>query len=307
MYKKIAKNKKGFTLVELSLAIALIAILSIVVVLIISNSISAYHRGITLNQLNTVGMDLVDDMRMAVQESPARSVVQSCSSMYDASTEASAAVLQACTSDDGQSFVYMERYEKVKMGNTPEFEAPVFGVFCTGEYSYLWNSGYLNERSPATVNGLASDSFKLIYKVSGEAAEKTISGFKLLKIQDDNRLACKKAAGTESKKYYPSNSKEMNPEINLTGYSMSTEPIDVLEGAGGMAIYDLTAARPARSGNSNNMFYSISFILGTVQGGVNVMAAGDYCEAPEGENSSVENFDYCAINKFNFAAQAIGG
>lgn len=306
MYKAIIRSKDGFTLVELSLAIALIAILSIVVVLIISNSISTYHRGITLNQLNTVGMDLVDDMRMAVQESPARSVVQSCSSIYNSSTESDAEVLQACISDEGQSFVFMERYDKVTMGNE-EFDAPVFGVFCTGKYSYLWNSGYLNERSPAKVEKFTPESFTLYYNVSGKSGSQSVNKFKLLKVQDDNRLACKKAAGVDSGKYYPNSNKEMNHEINLTGYNMATEPIDVLESAGALAIYDLTAARPARSVKSNNMFYSVSFILGTVQGGINVMAAGDYCEAPGGDNSSMENFDYCAINKFNFAAQAIGG
>ena len=54
--------KKGFTLVELSLSIAFIAILSITVALIINDAISTYRRGLTLNQINTVGMDLVDDM-----------------------------------------------------------------------------------------------------------------------------------------------------------------------------------------------------------------------------------------------------
>ena len=36
------------------------------------------------------------------------------------------------------------------------------------------------------------------------------------------------------------------------------------------------------------------------------MSSGNFCKTPESFESD-ENFDYCAINKFNFAAQAIGG
>ena len=64
---KNSEKKEGFTLIELSLSIAFISVLSLAVALIITNSISAYHRGLVLNQINTTGMELVDDMRAAVQ------------------------------------------------------------------------------------------------------------------------------------------------------------------------------------------------------------------------------------------------
>jgi hypothetical protein len=72
-----------------------------------------------------------------------------------------------------------------------------------------------------------------------------------------------------------------------------------------LMLYDLQSAKPADNGRSS--FYQISFILGTIHGGINVQSSGDYCATPEGYNSEVENFDYCAINKFSFSAQAIGG
>ncbi len=71
-------SKKGFTLVELSLSIAFIAILSITIALIINDAISTYRRGLTLNQINTTGMDLVDDIRTAVQNSPATPPIDTC-------------------------------------------------------------------------------------------------------------------------------------------------------------------------------------------------------------------------------------
>ncbi len=36
------------------------------------------------------------------------------------------------------------------------------------------------------------------------------------------------------------------------------------------------------------------------------MSTGDYCKPPGGTTGE-ENFNYCAINKFNFAVQGNGG
>ena len=68
-------TKEGFTLVELSLAMAFVGVLSVAVVLIISNTVSAYRRGLTLSRVNMVGSDLVDDMRSSVQGSSAKSLI----------------------------------------------------------------------------------------------------------------------------------------------------------------------------------------------------------------------------------------
>ena len=64
--------KKGFTLIELSFSIAFIAILSITVTMVIINAIASYRRGIVLNQINTMGMDLADEFRTTIQSSPSR-------------------------------------------------------------------------------------------------------------------------------------------------------------------------------------------------------------------------------------------
>ena len=42
-----------------------------------------------------------------------------------------------------------------------------------------------------------------------------------------------------------------------------------------------------------------------MQGGINVTAAGNFCAAPN-DYGNDQNFDYCSINKFNFAARATG-
>ncbi len=325
--------KTGFTLVELSLSIVLIAVLSIIVISMINNAVSAYHRGLILNQVNTVGMGLVDDMRSAVQSSPGRFDYESeCQSAYEGTGNETA--LNNCVNDKGRKFMLIRRYATVWRGGTKLGEdAPVFGAFCTGEYSYIWNSGYFFNTDDFAVQTSASirGKTKLVFRNSGGTYQ-TVSDFKLLKIKDENRAVCKLAAGAGAST--PVYWSDLQAETSLNSdtvfnfeaacksvsnlsaeicgamdeNTLDTELIGENLGYGGLALYDLSAQAAASSAGTNNLFYSASFILGTLQGGINVMASGNYCVTPgDYNNSAVENFDYCAVNKFNFAAQASGG
>lgn len=262
------REKRGFTLVELSLSMAFVSILSITVALIISNTIATYHRGVILNQINTVGMELVDDMRFSIQSAQ----VMKCASGGD------------CTSVQAFGNVKKGGTEVDKMDNIPKY-----GAICTGSYSYLWNSGYLFEGNPYKIDGN-----KLSVSYNGEGSPK--KDFKLLKILDKKRVICSKDLS--------------NDNIDLTGNNfevINEEPVDLMSDSGGLVIYDLNAVSTT-SNAVNGAFYSVSFILGTIQGGINVKADSNYCKTP-GDSSSadIEALDYCAINKFNFAAQANGG
>lgn len=272
-------SKKGFTLVELSLSIAFIAILSITIALIINDAISTYRRGLTLNQINTTGMDLVDDIRTAVQNSPASSPRNSCKNYKDD-------FQKNCEENNG-----MRLMNVAKTGNVNNIEGtPLYGAFCTGAYSYIWNSGYLF---------LGKSGDKATYAVyEGDKKTEEWNDFRLLKVEDRQRAVC---GSVLPDKY--NNSEDIESEFK----GKDKGPVVLLanDGANPLALYSFTSALPAVDGLNSAAFYSMSFILGTVQGGINVMSMGNFCAAPESFDSA-ENFDYCAINKFNFAAQANG-
>ncbi|NLA52460.1 MAG: prepilin-type N-terminal cleavage/methylation domain-containing protein [Alcaligenaceae bacterium] len=272
-------SKKGFTLVELSLSIAFIAILSITIALIINDAISTYRRGLTLNQINTTGMDLVDDIRTAVQNSPASSPRNSCKNYKDD-------FQKNCEENNG-----MRLMNVAKTGNVNNIEGtPLYGAFCTGAYSYIWNSGYLF---------LENGGDKATYAVyEGDKKTEEWNDFRLLKVEDRQRAVC---GSVLPDKY--NNSEDIESEFK----GKDKGPVVLLanDGANPLALYSFTSALPAVDGLNSAAFYSMSFILGTVQGGINVMSMGNFCAAPESFDSA-ENFDYCAINKFNFAAQANG-
>ncbi len=303
---------KGFTMVEISLSMAFISILSITIVILISNTVTTYHRGMVLNQINTVGMAIVDDIRSSIQTAPTESLTGECSALYlNATQEAK------CEADKGLSFVTAERYANVQytdgqaIGNVP---VPVYGIFCTGSYSYIWNSGYLLNKTDYSVSGI-TDGIRVNYKMAGASStEMTVGTARLVKIIDEDRMVCKKATGYNSNQtsdggsYTVSTSSTTLPNtIDISERTIEEAPENILEENGNMVMYDLSPSAPAMNDFSNSTYMEVSFILGTLQGGININAQSDYCKTPEGGvKTGIENFDYCAINKFNFAARSLG-
>lgn len=336
-------RKKGFTLIEISLSVAFIGILSIIIVLLINNSIATYRRGATLNRLNSVGMDVVDDLRHAVQSSPGYSISRLCPVYY------SGRPLDDCTKDNGRNFMFVTKYAEVRYRHDSSSigrNIPVYGAFCTGTYSYIWNSGYFFSDDYTIANNV--EPAQLWYKKMEESNTlkmDQINGrpFRLLKVSDENRAVCissfygrnpngenDQSIGQSSRTYSIKRSdNNLSNTINtsgdifdITSYgSIEEDPQDIIanDSSNDLAFYDLWVS-PTASGRANyGTFYSISFVLGSTRGGINIMNSGNYCVPPEDFNDttknkaerersgSLEDFDYCAINKFKFAVQANGG
>lgn len=293
--KRMKEKKEGFTLIELSLSITFIAVLSLAVALIITNSISAYHRGLVLNQINTTGMELVDDMRAAVQNTTVSSPKRACETWFEEGSDNAA----ACRVSDGQDLVAARKNTDVSIGEIERDDVPIVGVFCTGNYSYIWNSGYFYSEDAEVNENMSEATFR--YRNANGDIISYNKQIRLLKVKDEKRAIC--AAFGEV-----SDRNEIDISGERYGMVLTEEPIELLSDNSNLALYDLFAPSPAINATVNNTYYSVSFVLGTLQGGADVTAQGSYCATPEGlDNSTIENFDYCAINKFNFAAQAIGG
>ena len=307
---------KGFTLIELSLSVAILGVLSLTIALIINDSIATSRRGLTLNQVNTVGMDLVDDMRTAFQNSSAKSVMSECESLYEKSGESGkddSSSRTACKNDQGKNLVSVTKYANVTVKRNVEkslVNAPVYGAICTGSYSYIWNSGYFFDSRHYEVASTSPATFKL----GGDEYK----DFRLLKVLDRNRGVCAysmlasikgdlksaemvytKGAITRSNVVFINSPNEIIPEDQKPISLLAEDNNDTT-----LALYDLQSAAPIQSNANNRLFYSVSFILGTIDGGVNIMSSGNFCATPDDYKDA--NFNYCAINKFNFAVQATG-
>lgn len=313
---KTRMPKEGFTLIELSLSMVFLSILSLLIVFIIGDTVASYRRGLTVSQINTVGIEVVDDMRTAIQNASSAPVTNLCEEFY-----ANNSALQAeCLNDDAFNFVSIERKANVKVNGQSIGDVPVYGAFCTGTYSFIWNSGYF-ESSEAEVS-VGVDPAYLVY-MDGYGtlkelhySERDIDGskpFRLLKVRDANRAIC-----TSVVRPYNATTGEYAANYNLPtvisnrfdisgGFgTISEEPVDAIlaDSYNDLSLYSLDIARPAQSTTQKNAFYSVSFILGTLNGGINIKATDKKCATPN--DYAVENYDYCAINKFNFAVQANG-
>ncbi|MBR2994395.1 hypothetical protein IKF32_00535 [Candidatus Saccharibacteria bacterium] len=323
MKKKLTgqlQTKRGFTLIELSLSIVFIAILSITITLIITNTIASYRRGIVLNQINTTGMDLADDFRAAIQNSPSKAVTSECAKLYR-DQGLTSDLYNQCMDDGARNFVSVMRLATVTIGAGTSSQkemnnVPVFGAFCTGSYSYVWNSGYFFDEG-YTVEEVEPASLK--YKKGGTGDEITMSGFRLLKVPDNARAICITATNyTEGGNYRVRNTSNLSVSSTINNgdstFDISGEKFESIfeditellsaDNNNNLVLYDMTASAPAYNNANNALFYSMSFILGTIQGGINIKASGNFCATPD--EYMIENFDYCAINKFNVAVQATG-
>ena len=292
-------RRSGFTLIELSFSLVFISILSLAVVFVIISTIKTYSRGVLLNRVNSVGMDLVDDMRFAVQNSSAESLISKCETVFSSDQSN----LEKCKIDKGRKLVMVSRMANVKIGSANDIgSVPVFGAFCTGEYSYVWRSGYLVAANDYTVSNVGSISLKYKIEESGRIKVETVSDFNLLKVHDTERAVC---ASTIDGNYLNS---EISGAFDITDSKymvIDTKPVVLLSSSenNNLVLYGLSSSLPAEGGEGNIMLYAVSFILGSVQGGINIKASNNFCST---KGDETENLDFCSVNKFNFAAMATG-
>ncbi len=271
--------RKGFTLLELTISMLFVSLLSISVVVVINNVISSYQRGVVLSRLDSVGNSIVDDMRNAVQDS-----------------------LNATRL--GENISITKTATTMKIDGKDQSNIPIYGIFCSGSYTYFWNSGYFftndaefNEKNDGWAKiQLSADNYYNPNKIVNRPA------FRVAKVQDPERKIC---ISTIEK--YPdySNGIDTNKMDGIFDISTLSNPvvIDLLQtdNDNDLALYDLAVDVPVTNNTESISLYNISFVLGTTTGGIDIATDGNACAAPIG-NATWSNS--CAVSRFNFAVQS---
>ena len=323
---KLHSKKSGFTLIELTFAIAFISVLLITIALITNEIISLYRKGYAIKTVSQVGRDLIEDFTDSIQNSPPASISAFCD-RYATGPRSN------CEANDGLYSVYQQFYADVQIkndsGTYTTQKVPTGGIFCSGKYSYIWNTGYVFGENYKKPTGDPLDDTRLRIFVNGHYFPYTKDpttgaiddsrgqngDFRLVKIEDSARAICAWSIYSEdgtSTRTYPAPNASLTPQMidasSYRGFKVnyvpSYEPVELLEDSdSALALYDMVIFPPAQVAITNRLFYSGSFILGTINGDINIMTSSNYCQSPDTFNA---DFSYCAINKFNFSTQASG-
>ena len=282
-------KKRGFTMVELSFSIVFVSGLLLLLTFIILQVTSIYQKTMSVKAVNDTGRELIDQFSRSISASVLVSTNSRCASVDEGYRD-------ACVTDNAFHFIY-HQYEadsfKVN-GRDLDEPVPTSGAFCTGLYSYIWNTGYVLNKGNAGADVYRA---KVKYEIDDTDIEK--NDFRLLRVYDPIGKICRNNVNGSTYSF--------RTEANNIVYELPAgeEPIELLDSAeADLALYDLRIFHPARHIYSGQAYYSGTFVLGTMQGEIDIYANGDYCKAPP--SNDLGEFTYCAINKFNFASQATG-
>lgn len=326
-----AVARRGFTLIELSIAIAFLSMLLLIIINTTKGITSTYSKGLSMKKINSVGRDLIDEFTETVVNSSTIDPKIICAEYYGKNhTAAEADRKQSydnCIADDAYKFIYQQHvYKEITSYGEKIQNAPAFGMFCAGNYSYIWNTGYTFDNDTFLSAGASIPRVNLLYSlVDGDDAvtPPNINIFRLLKIRDTSHIVC----ANQLFDSYPADDNfviditggagvvtgdQINIDItknrlgkpNRLGMGNAPEELITTSEFGGLALYQYVIYPPSVDSYSGNRFYSGSFVLGTLNSGATINPSGDSCAVPPGYSYDT---DYCALNKFNFAIRATGG
>ena len=288
----VTNTKKAFTIIEVTLSMAFVSVLLITISLITLNIISLYQKGLAMRSVNSVGTQVIDEITRTISGAPSMLPTNLCSD----TNIIKATSKDSCVNDEGFYFVYQQNYIDTSFNSKSYSAVPSNGAYCTGSYSYIWNTGY------AINSGSNSNLATVKYYKSAAAGSAEISknDFHLLKIQDPHRDIC---TGHVANTYTLSMT---NTYSIPQDHFLTEDPEELLSSEeDNLIFYDADMYRPVTHKYTNHTFYSGTFTLGTLRGDIDINSTGNYCSAPPGSGLGTD-YAYCAVNKFNFAIRATG-
>ena len=268
-------QKKGFTIIELMLAMAFLGTMLVGIAALMMRITSIYQKGLSIRAINTNGREIIADFTRTITTSPTHLKVNPS---YQGNEIKTADVMAA-----------LAQYHL----SVEDSQQQYGGIFCTGSYSYVWNTA-------TAIKASRDGNNDRVLKIRLSNGKDYIP--KLARFADSDRFAC---ASNDSSGQYVPESMTIGAGRALTMDNI-TELIN--DDEMDLALYSLRILPAVQNETTKQIFFSGSFILATIRGGVNIQSNGDFCsgDKQEGDEFTLNNFDYCAVNKFNFSARATG-
>ena len=277
------EHKKGFTIIEITLAMTFLAILMVSIATLIMRVTNIYQKGLAMRAINATGTEIIEDITRTVG---------AASYLVDIhSQDAELGGNGVMEYDNNYKLVEKYYYDYTVYNenhNGKNFNVQYFGVLCTGDYSYIWN----------TARALDPDfTAKNFITVNGEKV-------KMVRVYDREQTQCNKdkngsVANLAKRNYLPVT---INVPADNVVQLINNDEMD-------LSLYEFNVTPATQIAITRQSFISANFILATRQGGININANGDFCRGEDNEfKDEYEGtmFNYCAVNKFSFSARTGG-
>lgn len=230
---------RGFTIVELLLAMSFVAALLLAVAMMVIQMAAIYNKGITLKAVNQAGQSVTQDMQYTLSSAQPLDIGEN--------------------GTGGLNFRL-----QVQVGG--QLNNPDGGRLCTGDYSYIWNTG----------RALANPVNR--YEQSDEQ-------IRFVKVRDVGALYCSDVSRTISR----DNATEMlsagDRELAVQSFKIKVAAMD---GATQQALYSITL----EIGTNDQASLAQVATINTID---------TSCRPP---SDSQSQRDFCAVNQFEFTARA---
>ena len=277
------EHKKGFTIIEITLAMTFLAILMVSIATLIMRVTNIYQKGLAMRAINATSTEIIEDITRTVG---------AASYLVDIhSQDAELGGNGVMEYDNNYKLVEKYYYDYTVYNenhNGKNFNVQYFGVLCTGDYSYIWNTARALDPDFTTKNFIT---------VNGEKV-------KMVRVYDREQTQCNKdkngsVANLAKRNYLPVT---INVPVDNVVELINNDEMD-------LALYEFNITPATQSAITRQSFISANFILATRQGGININANGDFCRGEDNEfKDEYEGtmFNYCAVNKFSFSARTGG-
>lgn len=315
-------KKKGFTIIELMLAMSFLGTMLVGIASLTMRITNIYQKGLSLRNINAIGREIISDLTRTANSSRVNIDINPEVPDNGIVTQSDIDLARA------EYFIYTEESELEDNKNNGSRQ--MGGVFCTGDYSYIWNTADNLRKirkdsddlvkskniNSSNVGGILSNKVYVIKAKDGYIIPK------FARFQDKEREACthEKVTAGEKVRYVPVKNESV-PMKSTSAYlfdlSSDDKKLDAItelidDNEADLALYNFTIFPATQHNTTKQIFYSGMFILATYRGGVNIKANGDFCQGSDDSNGirdsdiTLNDFDYCAVNKFNFSARATG-
>ena len=277
------EHKKGFTIIEITLAMTFLAILMVSIATLIMRVTNIYQKGLAMRAINATGTEIIEDITRTVG---------AASYLVDIhSQDAELGGNGVMEYDNNYKLVEKYYYDYTVYNENHDgknFNVQYFGVLCTGDYSYIWNTARALDPDFTTKNFIT---------VNGEKV-------KMVRVYDREQTQCNKdkngsVANLAKRNYLPVT---INVPADNVVELINNDEMD-------LALYEFNITPATQSAITRQSFISANFLLAPRQGGININANGDFCRGEDNEfKDEYEGtmFNYCAVNKFSFSARTGG-